>query len=191
MTEESEIELTDEDLREAMREIRTYLDITEEDLERVYTLALKHAKERLSKKIPVRDVMTKRVVTAKKNTEIKEVAGLLSENRISGMPVVDDNGKVIGVVSEADILVAAGIKRENRLKDILRYLSGETVTPVKKGTTAGEVMTSPVITIGPDADIREAARIIDKKRIKRLPVVDSEGRLLGIISRADIIRVIK
>lgn len=187
---EREIEITDEDLREAMREIKAYLDITEEDLLRIYKLALKHAKERLLSRIPVRDFMTEKVVTVRGDTEIKEAARLLSENRISGMPVVDENERVIGVVSEADILASTGIKRESKIKDILRHLTGETVISSRRGTRVGEIMSSPAITVGPDEDIRDTGRILEEKRIKRLPVVDREGRLIGIISRADIIRAI-
>lgn len=187
---EREIEITDEDLREAMREIKAYLDITEEDLQRIYKLALKHAKERLLKRIPVRAVMTEKVIAVRQDTEIKEAARLLSENRISGMPVIDENERVIGVVSEADILASAGIKRESKIRDILRHLTGETVISSRRGTRVGEIMSSPAITVGPDEDIRETGRILEEKRIKRLPVVDREGKLIGIISRADIIRAI-
>lgn len=77
MEKERELEITDEDLREAMREIKTYLDITEEDLKKIYILALKHAKERLLKKIPVRAVMTERVISVREDTEIKEAVRLL------------------------------------------------------------------------------------------------------------------
>ncbi len=190
MEKKEEIEITDEDLREAMREIKAYLDITEEDLLRIYKLALKHAKERLLKEIPVRAVMTEKVIAVRQDTEIKEAARLLSENRISGMPVIDENERVIGVVSEADILASAGIKRESKIGDILRHLTGETVISSRRGTRVGEIMSSPAITVGPDEDIRDAGRILEEKRIKRLPVVDREGKLIGIISRADIIRAI-
>jgi CBS domain-containing membrane protein len=185
-----EIDITEEDIREAVREMKAYLDITEDDLKRIYILALRHAKERLSRKISVKEVMTERVVTVKRDADIKEIARLLSENRISGLPVIDDEGKVIGIVSEADILASLGIKREHKIRDILRYLSGETVISGKKGETAGDIMTTPAITTGPDIDIRDVAAILDKKRVKRLPVVDRDGRLIGIISRADIVRAI-
>lgn len=191
MEEKREIEFTEEDLREAMREMKAYLDITEEDLKKIYTLAIRHAKERLLKKIIVRETMTEKVVTVRGDTEIKEAARLLSENRISGMPVIDDNGKVIGVVTEADIMAAAGLKREHRFLDMLRYLLGEPVPSTRIGEYVKDIMTSPAITTSADADIRDIAKILDEKRIKRLPVVDSEGKLIGIISRADIIRVIK
>lgn len=189
--ENKEIEINEDDLREAMREMKAYLDITEEDLKRVFTLALKHARERLMRKISVGEIMTQRVVSVRKDTDIKEAARLLSENRISGMPVIDEDGKVIGIVSEADILASAGVKKEHRFVDTLKRLLGEPAPSGKRGEYVREIMTSPAITTSPDADIRDVARILDAKRIKRLPVVDEKGRLIGIISRADIIRVMR
>ena len=183
-----ECEISDEDLREALKEMRTYVDVTEEDLKKIYSIALRHARERLAQKIPVGDIMTKRVVTAKRNSDIHEVSALLSENRISGLPVVDEGNHVIGVVSEADILSMAGMEKGHTFKDILRHILGEPLPKRKHGETVGEIMSSPAITTSAEADIREVAGILESKRIKRLPVVDGENRLLGIISRGDIVR---
>lgn len=190
MEKDKAIDITEEDIREAMKELKTYLDITEEDLKRIYILALEHAKKRLLKKKSVKDIMTKEVVCVREEAEIKEAARLLSENRISGMPVIDNEGKVIGVISEADILVSSGIKRESKISDILRHLSGEIVASDKRGEKVGEIMTSPAITIGPEEDIRDAGRIMEEKGIKRLPVIDREGKIIGVISRADIVGAI-
>lgn len=190
MEKDKAIDITEEDIREAMKELKTYLDITEEDLKKIYILALEHAKKRLLKKKSVKDIMTKEVVCVREDAEIKEAARLLSENRISGMPVIDNEGKVIGVISEADILVSSGIKRESKISDILRHLSGEIVVSDKRGEKVGEIMTSPAITIGPEEDIRDAGRIMEEKGIKRLPVIDREGKIIGVISRADVVRAI-
>ncbi len=182
-------DISDEDLRAALKEIKTYVDITEEDLRKIYTIALRHAKERLASKISVSDVMTGKVITVTGDVDIHEAARLLSENRISGMPVVDDKNHVAGIISEADILSLAGMKKGHTFKDILRHVLGEPLPERREGNTAKDIMTSPAITVKPDADIRDAAKILDEKRIKRLPVVDSENRLIGIISRADIVKV--
>lgn len=190
MEKDKAIDITEEDIREAMMELKTYLDITEEDLKRIYILALEHAKKRLLKKKSVKDIMTKEVVCVREYAEIKEAARLLSENRISRMPVIDNEGKVIGVISEADILVSSGIKRESKISEILRYLSGEIVVSEKRGEKVGEIMTSPAITIKPEEDIRDAVRIMEKKGIKWLPVIDREGKIIGVISRADIVGAI-
>jgi CBS domain-containing membrane protein len=183
-----ECEISDEDLREALKEMGAYVDVTEEDLKKIYFMALRHARERLAKKIRVGDVMTKRVVTAKRNSDIHEISALFSENRISGLPVVDEGNHVIGVVSEADILSMAGLEKEHTFKDILRHILGEPLPKRRHGETVGEIMSSPAVTTSAEADIREVAGILEGKRIKRLPVVDGENRLLGIISRGDIVR---
>ncbi|KAB2946952.1 MAG: inosine-5'-monophosphate dehydrogenase [Candidatus Methanoperedens nitroreducens] len=186
-----ELELESEDLQAALKELHQYVDITEEDLKIIFKIALKHAKERIALKIPVSDVMTKDVITIKKNAGLHEAAGLLSENKISGMPVIDEENHVIGIVTEADILCMAGIKSDHTFKDILMHILGEPIPRRKNCETVADVMTSPAITIKPEADIREVARILDEKRIKRLPVVDEENKLIGIISRANIIRFMR
>lgn len=181
-------EFTDEDLREALKDLGSYVDVTEEDLKRIYSLALKHAKRRLAASVAVADVMTPDVVTVVKDDDISTAVRLLSENRISGLPVVDDTGLVIGVVSEADILGTVGMESGFTFRDIVRRLLGEPLAGHKKGDKVGDVMSAPAITISEGSDIGEAAKILSEKRIKRLPVVDDNGRLTGIIARADIVR---
>ena len=178
-----------EDLREALKKMKVYVDITEEDLRKIYEIALRHAQERLTARIPVKDVMTAKVISVRPDTDLQEAARLLSENRISGMPVVDENNRVLGVISEADLLLLAGLKSEHTFRDILRKILGEP-TPARSspGNHVKQVMSFPPITSKPDDDIGEVAKVLDERRIKRLPVVDGDGRLLGVVSRADIVR---
>ncbi len=183
-------QISDEDLRAALKELKTYVDITEDDLKKIYTIALRHAEQRVARRIFVRDVMTKNVIKVKEDADINEVATLLSENRISGLPVVDSEDRVIGMITEADVLAMAGMKRGHAFKDIVRHLLGEPLSSPKQSKCLRDVMTSPAITTGPEADIREIALTLDEKRIKRLPVVDEQGKLIGVISRADIVRAI-
>lgn len=184
------IDISDEDLRAALREIKGYVDITEEDLRKIYRIALRHVHDRLAGATPVRDVMTRDVVTVGIDADIHEAARLLSERRISGMPVIDESGRVIGVISEADILSSTGMKKGYTFRDVLRHLLGEPLPSRKDGEKAREIMSVPAVTIGPDQDIREAAAVMEERRIKRLPVVDEQGRHVGIISRADIVKAI-
>ncbi len=179
-----------EDLRAALAELKTFVDITEEDLMNIYIRAVRNARERLSTKVSVQDVMTHDVFTVMKDTEVEDAARVLADRKISGLPVIDEQGRVIGVLSEADILASAGLGKKDGVKNILRRLMGESVPARKEGRRAGDVMTSPPITTGPFEDIKEVAVVLDKHRIKRLPVVDNDGKLLGIISRGDIIRAI-
>ena len=183
--------LAQEDLRAALREMKTYVDVTEEDLLRIYEIALRHSRQRIAMKISVRDVMTGNVVAVGKDADLHEAVHLLSEHKISGMPVVDDAKRVIGVISEADLLQLIGMKKNHTFRDILRNILGEAGrAKVTAGDCVEDVMSSPALTIGPDEDVRKAALLLDERRIKRLPVVDGDGRLVGIISRGDIVRAI-
>ncbi|GIU94089.1 MAG: hypothetical protein KatS3mg012_0546 [Gaiellaceae bacterium] len=134
----------------------------------------------------VGDVMTREVRAVKEETPLKEVARLLAENGISGLPVTDVQGRVVGVVSEADIVgKEAGARHERSL--LGRLLAGGE-SPKLDARTAGEAMTSPAITITADREVAEAARTMTERSVNRLPVVDENGRLVGIVTRADLVR---
>jgi CBS-domain-containing membrane protein len=182
--------LSEEDLRAALKEMRTYIDVTEEDLKKIYQIALRYAQQRAVLRIPVSEVMTGKVVTITPDAGLDEAARLLSENHISGMPVVDQRNRVVGVISEADLLMLAGMTEGHTFRDLLRRILGEPVPSRKPGGKVENVMGFPPITSKADDDVRDVAKILDEKRIKRLPVVDDEGKLIGIISRADIVRAI-
>ncbi len=181
-------EISGEDLRAALSDMKTYVDITEEDLLKIYSLALRHAKERLALHQKVSEVMTADVVAVREDADIDEAVALLSGNKVSGLPVVDNGNRVVGVITEADILSLLGMKREHTFKDIVVRLLGEPVPGNKTGNTVRQVMSSPAISTTPDALILDVAGILEDRRIKRLPVVDADGVLVGVISRADIVR---
>jgi len=188
VSDQKHCHLIEEDLRSALADLKGYVDITEEDLMKIYSSALRYARKRNMVAIPVSDLMTQDVVTIGPDADLKEAARRLSGLRISGMPVVDGENRVLGIISEADILSQAGVKKGHTFKDVLRHVLGKPLPVRKKGNTVGEVMSSPAITTDPDRDVRSVAAILDEKRIKRLPVVDEEERLVGIIARADIVR---
>lgn len=138
----------------------------------------------------VRDVMTTPVRSVRTDTPLKEVARLLVEHRISGLPVVDEAGVVVGVISETDFLTKESGPPEHRSR--FGWLTGAARTEahdrqVREATTAGGAMTSPADTIEADRPLAEAARRMVDARRNRLPVVE-DGRLLGIVTRADIVR---
>ena len=135
----------------------------------------------------VRDVMTTRVVAVRKDASFKEMAAMLRSSRISAFPVVDDARRVIGVVSEADLLVKEAVLADGTsLLAALRHFREEDKAA---GITAADLMTEPAVTIGPDAPVEEAARLMYDRRVKRLPVVTGTGQLVGIISRVDVLSV--
>src|SRR5512135_270417 len=131
---------SDDDLRAALKDMKAYMDVTEDDLRKIYEIALRHARERIVSQILVKDIMMTPVVSIKRNADLHEAARLLSENRISGMPVVDDNNRVIGVISEADVLTLAGLKKEHTFRDILHNILGEPVPARSGGSKVEDVM---------------------------------------------------
>jgi CBS domain-containing protein len=183
-------EISEEDLMAALKETKTYAQISAEDLKKIYSVAFKHAKSRLDAKILVRDVMTEDVISVEKFEDISHAARILSEHNVSGLPVVDKEGCVIGIISEADVLAMMGTQRKHTFMDFVRHLLGQPLPERKMGDLVGDIMTPTPITISPDADISEAARIMEGRRIRRLAVVDSEGRLIGVVSRRDILKAI-
>lgn len=139
---------------------------------------------------PVKDVMTSRVIWVRQDATFKELAAALREQRISAFPVLDESGKVIGVVSEADMLTKEALAggydgMPGMITGLLRRKEQEKA----RGVTAADLMTSPAVTVGAEDTVAEAARIMYKRKVKRLPVVDEHGRLAGIISRTDVLAV--
>ena len=124
----------------------------------------------------VRDIMTTGVVTVRPDTLYRKVAAMLREHRVSGFPVTGDDGKVAGVVTETDLLaLVAGRRRRGH------RAAGQ--------ATAGDLMSHPAVTVGPDDLVKAAARLMRKQRLQRLPVVDRDGRLAGVVSRSDVLSV--
>ena len=135
----------------------------------------------------VRDVMTTAVVTVDRITPYKEIVSLLAQHRISGLPVLKMGRQVAGVVSEADLL-AAEVATARRLRSGARHAWWPR-RQQHPALTAGELMTAPAITISPDATVPAAARLMNMHHVRRLPVVDEDGRLAGIVSRRDLLSV--
>lgn len=137
----------------------------------------------------VRDVMTSDVATVRPTASLKEVATILAERGISGLPVVDEDGAVLGVVSEADILFKErGPRERKRTLPRLADPSRANADSKLKARTAGEAMTAPAKTIEPWRLVSAAAAQMLDERVNRLPVVDDNGRLVGILTRADLVR---
>jgi CBS domain-containing protein len=131
--------------------------------------------------------MSTSVVTVDRATSYKEIARLLAEHRISGMPVLKMGREVAGVVTEADLL-AAEAKTARRLRAIGRRTFWPR-TREHEALTAGVLMTSPAITVGPHVTVHAAGRMMSTHRIRLMPVVDDHARLIGVVSRRDLLAV--
>jgi CBS domain-containing protein len=135
----------------------------------------------------VRDVMTTRVVALRQDTDYKEIVAALRRHRVSACPVIDDSNRPLGVVSEADLLYkeadpdypAGPIRLEWRLTEDCKA----------NAVTADQLMTAPAVTIEPEAPVAAAARLMQDKQVRRLPVVGRDGQLVGIVTRSDVLSV--
>ena len=136
----------------------------------------------------VRDVMSTEVVTVDRITPFKEIAELLVKHRISGVPVLELGRRVTGVVTEGDLIAARDERAGSRRywTGMLRY---ETDRARYLRLTAQQLMTSPAVTTHPDASIAAAARVMSLHHVKRLPVTDPDGKLVGLVSRRDLLNV--
>jgi CBS domain-containing protein len=130
--------------------------------------------------------MTTRVIWVQKNATFREMAVALHEYRVSAFPVVDDDRKVIGVVSEADMLNKEALDDE---PGVIAGLLHRRDQAKARGVTAADLMTTAVVTVRPQDTVEHAARLMYDRKVKRLPVTDESGHLVGIISRADVLSV--
>jgi CBS domain-containing protein len=139
----------------------------------------------------IRDAMTRKVITVDRDTPLKDVAQLLIDRRISGVPVVDGNGAVLGVVSEADLLIKESGADALARRRFAWLLGEDQETRSRRAkiaaVTAGEAMTTPAVTADPDLSLAAAAQRMTDHRVNRLPIVEA-GRIVGIVTRADLIR---
>jgi CBS domain-containing protein len=137
----------------------------------------------------VKDVMSRSVVAVRETAGYKDIVAVMRRRRVSAFPVLDSGGHVVGVVSEADLLLKEVIPAAGRLA-ALPWAPGRGKERVKAmGVTAADLMSKPAITIGPDATVAAAARLMYTRRVKRLPVVDGDGCLTGVVSRVDLLSV--
>ena len=143
-----------------------------------------------------KEIMNRHVIAVRRDTTVQDIAKLLLEHGIRAVPVVDENRHVIGIVAEGDLV---GRLRRVRAAGPLDLLSGafgfqpgrDIEDQIKKivAASAGDMMTTPVITVGPETDVSEVAAILIDRHINQVPVVDENMRLVGIVSRADIVRL--
>jgi CBS-domain-containing membrane protein len=136
----------------------------------------------------VGEVMTHEVVTATSDTPFKEVAALFHRNDITAIPVVDEQGRPLGMVSEADLIRKEAVLPDPEGRFPGRWLDAKDRARAE-AETAGGLMTSPAVTARRTWSVAEAARAMDKHKVKRLAVIDEVGRLVGIVSRRDLLQV--
>ena len=181
-----ELDLADEDILDAMGRIPGYLDISTQDFRELYHLAHGHALERLFGRTLAGDLMRTRVQPVQPQTRLDEAAQMLAQQRLKSVPVVDDGGRVVGMLTETDFL--RRLEADTFLELLLRLVKdSEGFSHCCHGTSAGEVMTAPAVTVGSDAGLLQIADAFHRHPGRSMPVVDAEGRLLGLLMRKDFI----
>jgi len=142
-------------------------------------------------KLTVRDIMTTNVVTVRAGASYKEIAMRLREHRVSAFPVLDEDGTVIGVVSEADLLLkeVLSLSEDDALEGARPGILRQRAQEKARAVTAADLMSRPAVTVAPEDSVEHAARLMYARGVKRVPVTDAAGRLVGIVSRADVLSV--
>lgn len=172
----------DEDLKSALREMDGYIDVADEDLTRIYALATLHAHQRGLDSMSLRNIMTREVVTVGADARLENVWDLLRRHHIRGVPVVDNERRVIGMIAIADFLKQVNWRMCETLMQRLKLIFKR-----QPKLSVREVMTSPAITVPEDTPLTRIFLTFAENGINHLPVVDRDQRLTGIITRLDLL----
>lgn len=181
--------VSDQDIYKAMKEIPGYLDITPGDFKDLYNIVYRHTLQRIAESVKAVDIMTKTVVTVQPDTSVQEAAKLMAVKEVSGIPVIDSIRRVVGVLSEKDFLSRMGSGGPKTFMDVVaRCLAAKGCPALAiREKKVEDIMTSPAITVEQNTSLLEITTLFKAKKINRVPVIDQQGILTGIISREDIV----
>ncbi len=184
--------VTNEDILTAMKKIPGYLDITPADFMEIYQVAYAHAVERLKSSIKAEHIMTKLVITIQENASLADTAKILASHTFSGIPVLNSENQVSGIISEKDFLKQmSSSKQPSFMQVVLQCLEVKGCVALNlKTLSAKDIMSSPPISVKTTTPIREVANIIEAHHINRVPVLDGNMNLAGIIARSDLVQAV-
>ena len=192
MQKRSGTELTRDDFVNALKEMNTFVDVTVDDLLELNRKAMKYARQRKTESLRIENLMTRDVVTVSRDTPLAEAAQLLVKHRISGLPVVDADQRLVGVITEADFLRAMGVPSSPSTHSLWQTLENLFAhqTDIREPTgTVADLMVENVISVRPEQTLHDVLEIMKHNRIKRVVVADQDGRVRGMITRSDLVRV--
>ncbi len=182
--EDDETELTDDDILDAMQHIQGYLDISTEDFRSIYHLAHRHAIERLFKGVTAGKLMRTGIIPLHVDTTLDKAARILAESGYKGLPVVDVNGLVVGMLTETDFMKR--LKARNFMELLLKLLDDKfEFTHRCHETRTDQAMAKPAVTISPDAGFMAIMSAFHRHDGRSMPVVDADGKPLGLLLRKD------
>ncbi|MGD2052961.1 MAG: CBS domain-containing protein [Gammaproteobacteria bacterium] len=188
----SELKLIREDFINALGEWDTFMDITPEDLMALNAAAVRHARARMTESIPIERVMSKEVVTVTADTSLSDAAHLLVKHRISGLPVVDESAKLIGLITEADFLRALGLPSHHPSQTVWQTLEAmlfHRQSIREPEGTVHDLMVDNVVTIRKEDAVHEAVNTMKKYNIKRVIVCDDDNHVCGMVTRSNLVRL--
>lgn len=182
------VALSKEDIDDALKDMNAYIDVTEEDLEQIYTRASLHHMRRQMGEIHCRDIMVRDVTAAEYGDELETLWDTMRRRKLKGVPVIDRARRVIGVITILDFLKRADTHQAHprlvdRLRDFIRRTPGLTAA---KPESVGEVMSSPAITATEDMHIVSLIPLFSEHNIHHVPIVDPERRLVGMVTQTDL-----
>jgi len=184
--------LVREDFVSALAEGDTFVDISVDNLMELNARAEKHARFRITGSLRVADLMSRPVVTVKGDCALSEAAHLMVTHRISGLPVVDDEERLKGVITEADFLRTLGVPSHHPTHSLWQTLEAMFAhhTEIKEPSgTVAEVMVADVVTAAPAQTLHDVLDLMKRNRIKRVIVCDDARRVVGMVTRSDLVRV--
>ena len=186
---DSPIDLSEADIIAAMQDIQGYIDISPGDFREVFQVAYRHAVERLVESRKAKDIMTQPVHQVTIGMDLRQTAAFLAEKNITGAPVVDLDGRIAGIVSEKDFLVKMGLGKTASFMQIIAHCLNNKgcVATLLRNHAVEEIMTAPAISAGPEITVGAISELFIDRQINRLPIVDVDGRLLGIVTRTDLL----
>lgn len=185
-------EISEEDVIEGMRAIEGYIDLTPYDFKKLYEKVYVFTRRRILRETHAADIMTQPVVTVRETDSLEQLVRLLAEHSISGVPVVDGQDKITGVISEKDILCFMGRDPKSH---IMRLIADSLFRPLcldaeSRNLKVSGIMSSPARCVEEGTSLGDIIAMFETKAINRLPVTDEEGKAAGIITRDDMITAI-
>ena len=182
------VDISEQDVVQAMSAIQGYIDITPGDFREVYRAAYSLAVKRLLTSLKAADLMTEAVHLVEEEMPLVAAAALLAEKGISGAPVVDGAGTIVGVVSEKDFLREMGFVTTPSFMQIATHCLNDKSCMIcrLRNKVVGDIMSRPPVTGSPEMTIGEISQLFQAREINRLPIVAADGRPVGIVTRTDL-----
>ncbi|SDO72022.1 CBS domain-containing protein [Desulforhopalus singaporensis] len=181
-------DISEGDIIKAMKAIPGYIDITPGDFREIYHVAHTLAVQRMLDSVTASGLMTSPVLSIEQTTQLAEAARMLASNQITGAPVVDSEKKVVGVISEKNFLIEMGLGASPSFMQIATHCLHDKSCLVARlhGRTVRDIMTQPAITGDKQMTIGEISAIFTRQKINRIPIVDRDGTVVGIVTRTDL-----